>query len=90
MPSVSIMIILSDRKELLKWQIHPIIRNLSLCEFFYSLAIEEFFEKSSEKKIENETLIYVSSKKYSEKTEFQHCFWLSKKKPKFPSVRWPK
>ncbi|PKC67126.1 hypothetical protein RhiirA1_458799 [Rhizophagus irregularis] len=40
MPSLSIMIILSDRKELLKWQIHPIIRNLSLCEFFYSLAID--------------------------------------------------
>ncbi|CAB4374062.1 unnamed protein product [Rhizophagus irregularis] len=39
MPSISVKVILSNRKEVLKWQIHPIIGNPSLSEFFHSLAI---------------------------------------------------
>ncbi|CAB4431161.1 unnamed protein product [Rhizophagus irregularis] len=39
MPSISVKVVLSDRKKLLKWQIHPVIGNPSLCEFFHSLAI---------------------------------------------------
>src|SRR3954471_20730068 len=38
MPSVSVKVILSDRKEILKWQIHPVIQNSSLYDFFRSLA----------------------------------------------------
>src|ERR1700722_16857078 len=38
MPSVSVKVVLSDRKEVLKWQIHPVIRNPSLHEFYCSLA----------------------------------------------------
>ncbi|GES98577.1 hypothetical protein GLOIN_2v1779246 [Rhizophagus clarus] len=39
MPSISVKVILSNRKEVLRWQIHPIIENPSLSEFFHSLAI---------------------------------------------------
>ena len=38
MPSVSVKVILSDRKEVLKWQIHPVIENPSLYDFFCLLA----------------------------------------------------
>jgi len=38
MPSVSIKVILSDRKEILNWQIHPVNENPSLNEFFHLLA----------------------------------------------------
>ena len=38
MPSVSVKVILSDRKEVLKWEIHPVIGNPLLCEFFHLLA----------------------------------------------------
>src|SRR5437016_3484434 len=39
MPSVSVKVVLSDRKEILKWQIHPVIdKNLSLYDFYRSLA----------------------------------------------------
>ncbi|GES77225.1 hypothetical protein GLOIN_2v1779246 [Rhizophagus clarus] len=39
MPSISVKVILNNRKEVLRWQIHPIIGNPSLSEFFHSLAI---------------------------------------------------
>ncbi|GES80328.1 hypothetical protein GLOIN_2v1779246 [Rhizophagus clarus] len=39
MPSISIKVILSNRKEVLRWQIHPIIGNPLLSEFFHSLVI---------------------------------------------------
>ena len=38
MPSASVKVILSSRKEVLKWQIHPVIGNPSLSEFFRLLA----------------------------------------------------
>jgi hypothetical protein len=39
MPSVSVKVVLSDRKEILNWQIHPVADNPSLYEFFHLLAI---------------------------------------------------
>ncbi|CAG8531760.1 17157_t:CDS:2, partial [Dentiscutata erythropus] len=41
MPSVSVKVVLSDRKEILNWQIHPVIGNPSLCKFFHLLATGE-------------------------------------------------
>ncbi|RIA84335.1 hypothetical protein C1645_832418 [Glomus cerebriforme] len=38
MSSVSIKVILSDRKEVLKWQIHPVTKNISLYNFFCLLV----------------------------------------------------
>jgi hypothetical protein len=38
MPSASVKVVLSDRKELLNWQIHPVVGNPSLYEFFHLLA----------------------------------------------------
>ena len=38
MPSVSVKVVLSDRKEVLKWQIHPVTGNPSLSEYFHLLA----------------------------------------------------
>ena len=41
MPSVSVKVVLSDRKEILNWQIHPVSGNPSLYEFFRLLSIGE-------------------------------------------------
>ena len=41
MPSVSVKVVLSDRKEILNWQIHPVSDNPSLYEFFRLLSIGE-------------------------------------------------
>ncbi|CAG8554670.1 14091_t:CDS:2 [Racocetra fulgida] len=38
MPFVSVKVVLSDRKEILNWQIYPVIGNPSLYEFFRLLA----------------------------------------------------
>lgn len=38
MPSVSVKVTLSSRKEILRWQIHLVIENPSLYDFFRSLA----------------------------------------------------
>ena len=38
---ISVKVILSDRKEILNWQIHPIVDNPSLCEFFRLLVSKE-------------------------------------------------
>ena len=41
MPSISVKVVLSDRKEILRWQIHPVAGNPSLHEFFRLLATGE-------------------------------------------------
>ena len=45
MPSASIKVILSNKKKIVKWQIHPVIGNPSLSRFFYLLANEEISPK---------------------------------------------
>jgi hypothetical protein len=38
MLSINVKVVLSNRKEIFNWQIHPVTGNLSLSEFFCLLA----------------------------------------------------
>jgi len=45
MPSISIKVVLSDRKGIHNWQIHPVSNNLSLYEFLCLLSIGKILPK---------------------------------------------